>query len=90
MSGQLFQKAEIDFVRSSEGGGVFLKYELQDVIVSSLQDGGAASDAGNTPDESLSMNFSKLTISYYPQDAKGQLGPPIVASVHCTSFTTPQ
>jgi len=82
MTGQHFQKAEIDFVRSSENGGVFLKYELQDVIVSSLQQAGAAGGE-SAPAESVSLSFGKMTVSYYPQKADGSRGDPVVASVNC-------
>lgn len=87
MSGQHFQKAEIDFVRTSGGrgpNGPFLKYLLENVIVSSLQESGAAG-GDNTPDESLALNYGKLTITYYPQNVDGTQGDPVVATVNCNT-----
>jgi type VI secretion system secreted protein Hcp len=83
MTGQRFQKAEIDFVRSgTESGQPFLKYELQNVMVSSLQDSGSV--GGDTaPTESISLTFSGMTVTYYPQTEKGSSGAPIESSVSC-------
>ncbi len=80
MTGQHFQKAEIQLVRTGEGSGApFLKYELQDVMVSSLQEGGSS----ETPTESISLNFGRLTVYYKPQNAGGSLGDAVVSSVDC-------
>lgn len=85
-TGKHFQKAEIDFVRTGggekAGSGVFLKYELQDILVTSLSDSGA-SGGDNTPDESFSLNFGKITVTYYVQDSKGTTTP-IPATFDCT------
>lgn len=84
MTGQRFQKAEIDFVPSGAGAGgtPFLKYELQNVMVSSLQDSGSiGGDAA--PTESVSLTFSGLTVTYYPQTEKGSSGAPIASTVSC-------
>ena len=89
-TGKHFQKAEIDLVRTgrgdSPGGGVFLKYEMQDVLVTSLSDSGA-SGGDNTPDESFSLNFAKLTVTYYVQDNKGN-STPLPASWDCAKNTS--
>jgi type VI secretion system secreted protein Hcp len=85
MAGQRFQKAEIDFVRTSGGrgpGGPFLKYLLQDVVVSSLQESGAEGGE-NTPDETLALTYSKITITYYPQNSDGSPGDAVVATANC-------
>ena len=89
-TGKHFQKAELDFVRTSEkSGGVFLKYELQGVLVTSLSDGGAAG-GDSVPDENLSLNFAKITVSYYPQDSKGTVSKtPISASWDCAQNKQP-
>lgn len=81
MAGQRFSKAQIDVVRSGEGSAVFLKYELSDVIVSSLEEGG--SSGGDRPQEQVAMSFGKLSIAYSTQNADGQLGAPVTATVNC-------
>ena len=85
MTGQRFQKGQIDFVKAGGDGApsVFLKYELQDVIVSSVQDSGAEG-SDSAPTEGIALNTSRMTISFYPQNADGKPGDPIVASVNCS------
>jgi type VI protein secretion system component Hcp len=60
---------------------VFLKYELSDVIVSSLEEGGAS--GGGVPQEQIAMNFQAVKIAYSTQNADGQLGAPVTAAVNC-------
>jgi type VI secretion system secreted protein Hcp len=81
MSGKHFQKADIEFLRTGDGAGVFLKYELQDVIVSSLGGSGARGD--DNPTETLSLNFAKATIRYSPMTAKADFGDWITSTVNC-------
>jgi type VI secretion system Hcp family effector len=84
MSGQLFSKAEIDFVPvGTESAQPFLKYELTNVMVSSLQDSGSAAAELNTPTESISLNFGGMKVTYYPPTEKGSSGSPIESSVNC-------
>ncbi|MEO8677085.1 MAG: type VI secretion system tube protein Hcp [Casimicrobiaceae bacterium] len=83
MTGQRFQKGQIDFVKvGGDTATTFLKYELQDVIVSSVQDSGAEGGDG-TPMEGIALNPGRMTISYYPQTDKGTPGQPVVTSVNC-------
>ncbi len=58
-------------------GGTFLQYKLNDVLVSSVQQSDAA--GGDPPVEQFSLNYSKIELSFFPQDAKGKVGPPITA-----------
>jgi len=76
-TGKHFQKAELDFVRTGRegpGNGVFLKYVLEEVLVTSLSDSGA-SGGDTVPDENFSLNFAKMTITYNVQDSKGSVTP---------------
>lgn len=82
MSGQRFQKAQIDVVRTGEFNATFLKYELSDVIVSSLQEAGAGGGA-DVPQESVAMNFAKLNLTYYTQNSDGKLGAAASAATNC-------
>jgi type VI secretion system Hcp family effector len=83
MTGKQFQKAEIHFLRTGTeaGAAVFLKYELQDVILSSLGDSGGSGDGA--PTESLSLNFGKAIVTYYGQNEKGVIAPVSTATVSC-------
>ena len=57
----------------------YLKIELKNVFVSSVHTGG--SSGGSVPVDSVSLRFSSMTVSYYPQRADGSLGTPVVASL---------
>jgi type VI secretion system secreted protein Hcp len=83
MTGKHFQKAELHFARTGDAGEVFLKYELTDVALSSLGNAAVASAAQTRPTESLSLNFSKASVTYYMQDEKGVLTPSVTESVDC-------
>jgi type VI secretion system secreted protein Hcp len=54
----------------------FLTFSLSDVLVSAYQTGGETAEA---PLDSISLNFSKIEMTYREQTAKGSLGPPIRA-----------
>ena len=62
--GKSLGKAEIHFVQTAgvdtAGAQVYLKYELQDAIVSSY----SLSSGGERPSESFSLNFTKITKQY--------------------------
>ena len=68
-NGQHFQKADL-YVRKAGGdasgaSSVFLKIELQDVLVSSVQFEGAI-QGDDRPSEDVTLNFAKI---YYEYDA---------------------
>jgi len=54
----------------------FIVYKMRDVVITSVQhsDGEA-----NLPMEQLSMNYSKVEISYFPQGTSGKVGPAVTA-----------
>ena len=58
-------------------GGTFLQYKLNDVLVTSVQQSDTA--GGEPPLEQFSLNYSKIELSFFPQDAKGKVGAPITA-----------
>ncbi len=58
-------------------GGTFLQYKLNDVLVTSVQHSDVA--GGDPPIEQFSLNYSKIELSFFPQDAKGKVGAPITA-----------
>jgi len=69
VGGQHYKKAEV-YLRKATGvdGGqkVFLKYTFEDVMVESIQWSGS-SGGDDTPTESVSMAFAKVSIEYYKQ-----------------------
>jgi type VI secretion system secreted protein Hcp len=60
--------------KAGKGQQEFLTFSLSDVLVSGYQTGGATAEA---PLDSISLNFSKIEVSYKEQTAKGSLGPAI-------------
>lgn len=61
--GKSLGKAEIHFIQTGGTGNdsqVYLKYELEDAIVSSY----SISSGGDRPSESLSLNFTKIMMQY--------------------------
>lgn len=82
VTGQHFSKGEIDFQRADSGGNVFLKLELSDVLVSSIQQSGSTG-GDSAPSESISLNFTNVKITYQPQNADGPAGDPVVTSLAC-------
>jgi type VI secretion system secreted protein Hcp len=57
----------------------FLKYEFEGMMVESVQWSGS-SGGDDTPTESVSLAFSKVSITYTAQDKEGKAGTPVVAS----------
>ncbi len=51
----------------------YYKVELENVLVSSY----SLSSGGDRPSESISLNFSKIIVSYIPIDDTGKPGAPI-------------
>jgi type VI secretion system secreted protein Hcp len=59
---------------SGKKGQKFLEIKMEDVLVSSFQQGGSV-DSYQT--ESISMNFAKIMFTYYPVNPDGSLGAPV-------------
>jgi type VI secretion system secreted protein Hcp len=71
-SGQQITSGTLVFTTRAPGtdNEPYLKYELKDVLISSFQHGGGAAD-GSLPTESVSLNFSKIEMTYFAVDAAG-------------------
>lgn len=77
-SGQHIKKAQL-FCRKAGGDQKpleFMKIELEDVLVSSVQHSG---HGGDLPTESISLNFAKIMFTFIPQNADGSAGSPVSA-----------
>lgn len=57
----------------------FIKYEFEEVYVDNIQWSGA-SGGDDTPTESVSFSFGKVSITYTPQKADGSKGSPAVGA----------
>lgn len=66
---------KIEFCRTGATPVVFASYELSNVLVSSYSVSGDGS--GQSPRESLSLNFDKIVYKYTPYKDDGTAGTPI-------------
>jgi type VI secretion system secreted protein Hcp len=62
----------------SAGQEAYLTYTFNEVLVDSVQWSGS-SGGDDTPTESVSLSYGKITIDYKPQKDKGTLGDSIIA-----------
>ena len=74
-TGQHLKFAELTVRKAGGNQQEYLTYKLEDLLVSSVTTSGSS----GTPVETVSLNFSKLEISYHEQKADGSLGPAITA-----------
>jgi type VI secretion system secreted protein Hcp len=56
----------------------FLRYTLSDVVVSSYQASGHASD-DSAPAEQISLTYGQFKVEYWPQKAEGSQAAPVTA-----------
>ena len=69
-SGKHIKSAVLTGRKAGKGQAEFLTFSLSDVLVSGYQTGGSAAEA---PLDSISLNFSKIEVSYKQQKADGSL-----------------
>ena len=73
-SGKHIKSAVLAGRKAGKAQAEFLTFSLSDVLVSGYQTGGATAEA---PLDSISLNFSKIEVTYVQQAAKGGPGTPI-------------
>ncbi|MCU0635802.1 MAG: type VI secretion system tube protein Hcp [Gemmatimonadaceae bacterium] len=79
-SGEHFDSATVTLNKSGGKESVdFLKYEFEKVFIDSIQWSGS-SGGDDTPTESISLSYGKVTITYTGQSDKGGKAENIVAS----------
>lgn len=74
-SGQHIKSAILTCRRAGTEQQEYMIITMSDLLISSMQSSGGGGD--DVPIEAISLNYSKIEISYAPQDAKGGLGSPI-------------
>lgn len=67
------KKITIDFCRTDKGGTPYLQVILTNTLIS----GYSISSGGDTPSESLSLNFTKIEINETGPNAKNGAGQPV-------------
>jgi type VI secretion system secreted protein Hcp len=79
-NGTHYAKAVATLIRSGSGApDQFIQYELEKVYVQSVQWSGATG-GDDTPMESVSFAFSKVSITYTPQNPDGSKGSPSIGT----------
>jgi type VI secretion system secreted protein Hcp len=78
--GDHYAKASVTLNKSAGKAPIdFVKYEFEEVYVDSIQWSGA-SGGDDSPMESVSFSFGKVSITYTPQKADGSKGSPAVGA----------
>jgi type VI secretion system secreted protein Hcp len=75
-------------VRESTGDAttqIYYQYDFKELFIDSVNWSGA--DGGGKPSEALSFSYNQLTITYWPQNADGTLGSPIVVGWNVSTNT---
>jgi type VI secretion system secreted protein Hcp len=75
-SGQHIKEALLTCRKAGKDQQEYLKIKFSDLLISNYQTGGSNSDV--VPVEQISLNFSKIEVSYAPQKADGTLDSPVV------------
>jgi type VI secretion system secreted protein Hcp len=73
-SGQHIKSAVLTGRKAGKGQQEYLTFSLSDVLVSGYQTGAVTAEV---PLDSISLNFSKIEMTYREQKADGSLAPPI-------------
>lgn len=73
-NGKHIPKVEVECCLATEDKHCFMKYEMEDVIVSSVAPNGSASSDDVRPAEQLSLAYGKIKWECTPIDQKGSPG----------------
>lgn len=75
-TGKHLKEATLTGVRRTDGEQ-FLEIRLSDLLVSSYQTGGSSGDV--VPTDQISLNFTKIEFTFWPELPDGTLGAPVKA-----------
>ena len=73
-SGKHIPKVTIEFCLATGEKHPFMKYVMEDVIISSAAPGGQATDEEVRPLETVALNYGKIEWEYTPVDYTGKKG----------------
>ena len=74
VSGKHIPKIEVEFCLAAGEKHCFMKYTLEDVIISSVRPGGSSNGEEVRPLEELGILYGKITTEYTPIDQTGKAG----------------
>lgn len=69
--GQHIDKAVVELCEAAGDKHVYMKYTMENVIISSVRPGGSSQGGESKPMEEVSLNFGKITWEYTPVDSLG-------------------
>ncbi len=73
-NGKHIPKVVVELCLATEEKHTFMKYTMEDVVVSSVSPGGAAGGGESRPLESVTFNYGKIEWEYTPIDQTGKKG----------------
>jgi type VI secretion system secreted protein Hcp len=73
-NGKHIPKVQLELSEASENPHVYMKYTLEDAIVSSVRPGGSTQGGDNKPLEEVTFHFGKIKWEYKPIDSPGKPG----------------
>lgn len=85
-TGQHIPKAVLTCRKAGGEQQEFLTVTMSDLLVSSFQTGGSSQSNDPLPLEQISINFSKIEWKYQQQDAKGNVGKPVITGYDVKAF----
>lgn len=74
--GRHIPKVEMELCEAGGDKHAYMKYVLEDVIVSGVRPGGSAESGDTKPMEEVSLNFGKISWEYTPLGHAGEPGSP--------------
>ena len=74
--GRHIKEVTVELCEAASDKHPYMKYKLENVIISSVRPGGSAQGGETKPLEEISLNFGKVTLEYTPVDSKGKPGSP--------------
>lgn len=72
--GKHIPKVEVELCEAAGDKHTYMKYTMENVIISSVRPGGSSQGGESKPMEEVSLNFGKITWEYTPVDSLGKPG----------------
>jgi type VI secretion system secreted protein Hcp len=74
--GRHLSKIEVEICEAGGNKHAYMKWTLEDAIISGVRPGGSAQGGESKPLEEVSFNFGKVRWEYTPMDSRGSPGSP--------------
>jgi type VI secretion system secreted protein Hcp len=74
--GRYLKEVVVELFLANSDKHPYMKYTMEDVIISSVRPGGSAQGSEIKPLESVTLDFGKVRLEYTPIDSSGKVGSP--------------